>query len=132
MCSIKKNCDKFRYFFTNVLCTCSSLFSPAPSAMPSSITNLDTTDTSITVQWGAVPCIDRNGNITNYSVRYGVEGNSENSITVLVTGTALGGTYQITGLEPVTVYDIGVAAVTSAGTGEYRDIGIITSGKNVH
>ena len=100
--------------------------------MPSSITNLDTTDTSITVQWGAVPCIDRNGDITSYSVRYGVEENSENSITVLVTGTALGGTYQITGLEPVTVYDIGVAAVTSTGTGEYRDIGITTDGKNVH
>ena len=111
-----------------------SLFSPAPSARPSSITNtnIDTTDTSITVQWGAVPCIDRNGDITSYSVQYGVNDNSGSSITVVVTGTALGGSYQITGLEPVTLYDIGVAAVTSAGTGEYREIGVITDGKNVH
>ena len=70
---------------------------------------------SISVQWGPVDCIHRNGNITGYSVQYVVVGNGSPQ-TVNVPG---GGTYEttITGLMPSTTYSIEVAAVNGAGTG---------------
>ena len=88
---------------------------PAPSAAPDPVTLNGVTSSSITVQWGMVPCIHRNGYITGYSVRYsgGASPDTKN-----VTG---GGTKQTTifGLIPSTDYTIEVAAVNSVGTGPY-------------
>ena len=77
------------------------------------------TYSSITVQWGAVDCIHRNGDITGYSVRYGVQG-SGSTQTVSVSG---GGATQtvISGLTASTTYTIEVAAVNSAGTGVHSN-----------
>ena len=91
------------------------LFPPAPSAPPTSVSTSDVTSSSITVQWGPVDCIDRNGDITGYSVRYGVQGN-ESTKTMSVTGGDTNET-TITGLTPSTTFFIEVAAVNSAGTG---------------
>ena len=73
---------------------------------------------SITIQWGAVDCIHRNGNITGYSVRYAVQGSTQ---TVTVSG---GGSTQtiISGLAPSTNYSIEVAAVNSVSTGVYSNV----------
>ena len=62
-------------------------------------------------------CIHRNGDITGYSVRYGVQGSTQ---TESVSG---GATTEatISGLEPATNYSIEVAAVNSADTGVYSD-----------
>jgi len=49
-------------------------FSVVPSSSPTSIQATDGHSSSITVQWGAVDCIHRNGDITGYSVQYGVQG----------------------------------------------------------
>ena len=76
------------------------------------MTVTDVTSTTITVQWGSVPCIHQNGDITGYSVRYGSE-------AVNVTGDSSGGTYTIPGLLSSTNYSIQVAAMNGAGTGEY-------------
>ncbi|CAI8051449.1 Receptor-type tyrosine-protein phosphatase F [Geodia barretti] len=46
----------------------------APSAPPSDVEVTDVNSSSITVQWGSVPCIHQNGAITGYSVQYGVMG----------------------------------------------------------
>ena len=71
--------------------------------------------TAITVQWGPVePCVDQNGAITGYSVRYRSE-------TVPALGDSSGGIHTITGLTKVTVYTVEVAAVTSAGTGVFSE-----------
>ena len=84
------------------------------------------TFSSITVQWGAVNCTQRNGDITGYSVKYGVEGDG-NTQTVSVSG---GGATRktIPGLDSSTTYTIEVAAMNSAGTGPYS--GIITRTTN--
>ena len=81
----------------------------APSASPTSVSVSEMTSSSITVQWGPVDCIHRNGDITGYSVQYGSE-------TASVSGE---GTYVISGLMSSTNYSIQVAAETSAGTGPY-------------
>ena len=90
------------------------LFSAAPSVPPSSISTTST-PTTITVQWGELECIDRNGEITGYSVRYSGGGSTD---TVSVSG---GGARQttISGLTPSTDYTIEVAAVNNEGTGPY-------------
>ena len=90
-----------------------------PSAPPEGVT-ADGMSTSITVQWGSVPCIHQNGQITGYSVRYGVEGSGS---TQTVTATGNGAT--ISDLIPSTNYIVEVAAVNSAGIGDYSDPPII-------
>ena len=95
----------------------------APSAAPTSVRESGVTSSSITVQWGAVNCIHHNGDITGYSVRYGVQG-SGSTQNMSVSG---GDTSQTTipGLNPSTNYSIQVAAVNSAGIGEYSTSHII-------
>ena len=90
---------------------------PAPSAAPTSVSVSEVTSSSITVQWGAVPCIHRNGDITGYSVQYGVVG-SESTQTISVSGDFSG---VISNLEPPTNYSIKVAAMNSVGIGPYSD-----------
>ena len=91
-----------------------------PSAAPTSVSISEVTSSSITVQWGAVDCIHRNGDITGYSVRYGVQG-SGSTQTVSVSGGSVTET-TISGLTPSTTYSVEVAAVNSAGTGVYSDL----------
>ena len=95
---------------------------PAPSAAPNSVSVSEVTSSSITVQWGAVPCIHRNGDITGYSVQYGVVG-SESTQTMTVSGASV----NITGLVESTTYTIEVAAVNSDGIGVYSEPLIITA-----
>ena len=79
----------------------------------------EVTSSSITVQWGAVDCIHRNGDITGYSVRYEAQG-SGSTQTVSVSGGGATVT-TISGLTASTQYSIEVAAVNSADTGVYSD-----------
>ena len=74
------------------------------------------TSSSITVQWGPVNCIDRNGDNTGYIVQYT---GSVSSLTKPVSG----GTRMtsITGLMPSTNYSIEVAAVNGPLIGKYSD-----------
>ena len=68
--------------------------------------------------WGAVACLNRNGKITGYSVRYREIGGGGIYIQ-MVSGNLTGGMTIISGLMRETVYTVEVAAVTSAGTGVY-------------
>ena len=95
------------------------IFPPAPSAVPTSVSVSEVTSSSITLQWGAVNCIHRNGDITGYSVRYGVQGSGSTQTESVSGGGATITT--ISGLMASTTYSIEVAAVNSAGTGDYSD-----------
>ena len=106
------------------------LFPPAPSAPPTLVDLSDVTSSSITVQWGPVDCTHHNGDITGYSVQYGVQG-SGSTQTMSVTGGATTET-TITGLTPSTTYSVKVAAVNTINTGEYSDLlSVITEGKSI-
>ena len=97
-------------------------YSPAPSAAPVDLTFLSATSSSITLQWKAVPCIHQNGNITGYMIEY-EEVDDENeapSMNKSIVGDQKEMTTgSITGLRPLTHYDIRVAAVNSAGIGPF-------------
>ena len=87
---------------------------------------------NITIEWGEVPCPDQNGVITGYSVQYGVEG-SGGTETATIDGDSSGGSIGLSGLEPATVYEYRVAAMTSAGPGVYSSpMTALTSGTYLH
>ena len=73
------------------------------------------TSSSITVQWGMVSCIDHNGDITGYTVRYSGGGSTQ---TMAVSGADVTET-TISGMTASTEYSVQVAAVNDAGTGEF-------------
>ena len=85
----------------------------APSVPPASVRGASMLS-SITVQWDAVPCIHRNGDIAGYIVQYIGSGSTD---TMSVSGREA----TITGLMLSTTYSITVAAVNSAGVGAYSD-----------
>ena len=91
------------------------VFSTAPTGPPTSITT-SSTPTTITVEWGEVECIHRNGDITGYSVR--VVTSSEGG-RVISVGDLRQAT--ISGLSPFTEYIVSVAAVNNAGIGVYSN-----------
>ena len=78
---------------------------------------------NITIQWGVVDCIHRNGDITGYIVRYEVQG-SGSTQTESISGGAATETI-ISELIPSTNYSIEVAAVNSAGTGLYSNVSFL-------
>ena len=88
-----------------------------PSAPPIYLSVSEVTSSSITVQWGPVNCIHRNGDITGYSVKYGEVG-SESTLSMLIPEESMTEA-TITNLEPSAIYSIQVAAVNRAGTGVY-------------
>ena len=101
------------------------LFLSVPSGHPTNITTSDVTSSSITLKWGSIKCIQRNGDITGYLVRYAVE---ESGIT-LNASVSGGDTTKatISGLNAATTYSIEVAAVNSAGIGVYSAEIIVTT-----
>ena len=98
------------------------IFFTAPTGPPTPITTSSTRNT-ITVLWEKVACIDRNGDITGYSVR--VNGKNDMNVTLREA--------TISGLSPSTVYNVSVAAINSMGTGPYSDVIMVeTSGTVPH
>ena len=75
------------------------------------------TFSEITLQWETIPCLQQNGDITGYSVRYLGDGYTEN---MTVSG---GNTTEVTisGLTSSTAYSVQVAGVSAGGTGVYSD-----------
>ena len=98
---------------------------PAPSAAPTDVRMTGVTSTTITLRWRKIPCIEQNGDITGYIVRYG-------SQTQSVSGNSVTET-TISNLTPSTTYNAQVAAMNDAGTGPFSSsISIITSGIMYH
>ena len=104
---------------------------PAPSAAPDNVSVTNVTSTTITVQWGPVPCIHQNGAIIGYSVIYEAVESSEVQRESVDGANITEAT--ISNLTTSTNYSIQVAAETSAGTGNYSSaVDQLTNGVCVH
>ena len=101
------------------------LSSTAPSRPPDGVSEVSVTVNSITVQWGEVPCMDRNGEITGYIVEVTLSGMIVATENVN-DGSARRGT--VSGLTPSTQYTVSLQAVNSAGSGPFSGISIETAG----
>ena len=77
---------------------------------------------TLTVQWGSVPCIHQNGEITGYTIQYGAMGSGDKE-TVETSETEV----TLSSLTPETNYEISVAAVNTEGTGVSENISATTS-----
>ena len=97
----------------------------APAAAPRDLVSTTVLSTSITVGWNTVECIERNGVIDNYIVRFEPEGRVQSNQTVDTTRT-----HSVSGLSPSTRYSFSVAAVNSVGTGPFTapPLSVETSG----
>ena len=92
----------------------------APSAAPTNVDVSVINSTALNVQWGAVPCIEQNGDITGYTVRVLESGEMERVEDVGDVNEVT-----ISDLTPSTTYSIQVAAVNNIDTGPYSDLIII-------
>ena len=99
------------------------LIHTAPSAAPTNVNVYAMNHTAITVQWETVPCIEQNGDITNYTVTVLESGEMERVEDVDGNVNEV----IISGLTQSTTYSIQVAAVNSQGTGPYSDIVVINT-----
>ena len=90
-----------------------------PSAPPGSVYGSVHTSTSLTIHWGLIDCIHRNGDITGYYVWYS-DANSGRKESKFVSGGSVTEN-TISNLKRTTAYLIRVAAVNSIGTGVYSD-----------
>ena len=79
--------------------------------MPQAVLAVAIDNVAIFVQWDRVSCIERNSEITGYTVRYAPSGGSSSDITILGT-TRSDRTFTIHGLSVFTTYTVMVAADT--------------------
>jgi hypothetical protein len=87
----------------------------APSGIPGPISFTDVNLTSITLQWSELPCSDRNGEITGYTVEYSST-TPPHTNTVTVSGSS-NTRLVVGGLLPRTSYTISVRAQGAAASG---------------
>ena len=99
-----------------------------PSGVPEAVLAVATGSTSISVQWDRVSCIDRNSEITGYTLRYAPSGD----VMHIMGTTRSDRAYTISGLNEATIYTIMVAADTNGvTTGPFSDpVNVETSGKD--
>ena len=75
--------------------------------------------TEVSLSWREVPCVQQNGPITGYIVRYyatcGADRNVLQSQSVVTTGST------IDGLTPITEYVFQVAALNVNGSGPFTE-----------
>ncbi len=94
----------------------------APTGSPGALIATSITFTSITLSWTEINCLDRNGIITRYMIKYG-EGHTTMD---RIIGTKTNDTfYLITGLKPYTTYNFIIAGVNSVKTGPFSSPGIV-------
>ena len=95
------------------------IFFPAPSTAPK-VTLIFATYYSITLPWETVPCENRNGDITGYSVKYWERGivNNKSETVMNIAGASV---TEATISNFSTNYSIQIAAVNNAGTGVFSN-----------
>ena len=100
----------------------------APAAAPRDLVSTTVLSTSITVGWDPVECIERNGEIINYIVRFGPEGGVQSNYQTVDTTR----TDSFSGLSPSTRYSFSVAAVNSAGAGPFTATPLIVETSGIY
>ena len=119
-CLVPLSCEDMLFLHVSGIFSLSTV----SSAPPAGLTAFNVVPTSFSVQWENVPCIQRNGDITGYSVQYGVLGNGGMETLTMVVPDVL--MTNLTGLVPDTSYLVQVAGVNGQGVGVYGEITVTT------
>jgi len=118
------------YHFFILLLSCFLPYYVVPSGVPQAVLAMAIGSSSIFVQWDRIGCIERNSEITGYTIRYAPSGGVPSDMTILGT-TRSNRTFTITELNVSTDYTVMVAADTRDVTTEpfSNPISVKTLGK---
>ena len=113
---------RLSYYYYSIHC----VYYTVPTGPPTSVSSGAITATNITVRWEQVACLDRNGEITGYTIvvtrnRVNETVPARENETVYVE---VGGNVRktvVSELSPSTDYSVRVAAVNGAGVGPHSD-----------
>ena len=96
-----------------------------PSGAPQLLEAMYIQPTEVSLRWREVPCIQQNGLITGYVLRYyatcGADRGQQNMPVVITGDIEKMGSTQIEGLTPNAEYALQVAAVNVNGTGPFSE-----------
>ena len=93
----------------------------APSGPPQNVRATSNTSTTITVEWDGVECLQRNTEITGFTVHYDPP-SSDGTDEATASGSGReGGGVTLTGLTHFTSYSIEVASDSDLGRGPFSD-----------
>ena len=92
------------------------IYSPAPSGPPGTPSLRTSTPTSIELNWTNIECLQQNGIITSFTIRYRLQGSTQD--TPVNTQTAAT-SFNVTGLSAFTIYTFSVAGSNSIGMGAF-------------
>ena len=94
------------------------MYPSVPSGAPQSLEAMFVQPTEVYLRWREVPCVQQNGPITGYVMRYYATHGDDRDVqnkSVVTTGDI------IDGLTPNTEYAFQVAAVNVNGTGPFSE-----------
>ena len=117
-------CRIISIFYCNVCDLCSdnnNITLTVPSGAPRNLQATAITETSISIQWDEIECLEQNGAIIRYSILL----NSNPLSTTLPNVRE----FTLTGLSPQTSYTISVFGANGLGNGTARSITILTAGR---
>ena len=89
----------------------------APSAAPRELTFHTVTSTSISLTWKNIDCIQLNGVLTGFDIKY--YGQVDGELATIIVGSSNTTNYTVDGLMPFSVYWFHIAGVNINGTGTY-------------
>ena len=90
--------------------------SPAPSGPPGTPSQTTSTPTSIELSWTNIECLQQNGIITNFTIRYRKQGSTQDMTVNTQTATT---SFNVIGLSAFTAYTFSVAGSNSIGMGVF-------------
>ena len=87
---------------------------------------VSTTSRSVSVSWDAIECMEQNGVITGYEVKFQKEeGGTDEELSTNVFEN-----FTVDGLTPSTSYTFQVAGVNINGTGPFTNMLVITTNED--
>ena len=89
---------------------------PAPSGPPGTPSLRTSTPTSIELTWTNIECLQQKGIITNFTIRYRLQGSTQDITVNTQTATT---SFNVTGLSAFTAYTFSVAGSNSIGMGGF-------------
>ena len=92
------------------------IYSPAPSGPPETPSQITRTPTSIELSWTNIECLQQNGFISSFTIRYRLQGSTQD-MTVNTQTEAT--SFNVTGLLVFTTYTFSVAGSNSIGMGVF-------------
>ena len=92
------------------------IYSSGPTGTPGNLSRITSSPTSIELTWTNIECLQQNGIITNFTIRYRQQGSTQDMTVNTQTATT---SFNVIGLFTFTAYTFSVAGSNSIGMGGF-------------